>query len=117
MSAQPSLFDRPGAYINTTRSRGDELARYERAARTQEDRILAFYRSRPLAACYAPSQIHELVLPRAPITSVRRAMTKLTDRGLLCHLLYARRIGPYGRPEHFWELARRGETLRPGCLN
>lgn len=115
---QPSLFEaRPHAYVNTTDSTADELARYERQARTQEDRILAFFRSHEPGAAFTPSQISIRVMPEAPLTSVRRAMTRLTGRKRL-HRKLARRTGPYGRPEHFWTLApRNAEVMRPACLN
>ena len=51
---------------------------------------------------FTPSAIRRMVLPDAPLTSVRRAMTNLTKDGLL-EKTELKAEGIYGRPEHFWK--------------
>jgi hypothetical protein len=46
-----------------------------------------------------------MVFPQWPITSVRRALTNLTNRGLLIHHKADRRPGPFGAKESTWSLA------------
>ena len=54
---------------------------------------------------YTPWQVHWIVLPNAPITSVRRAITNLTNKGLLVKTDRMVR-GDYGQPNHLWKLAK-----------
>jgi hypothetical protein len=53
---------------------------------------------------WTPSELH-MVFPQWPITSVRRALTNLTTRGLLTHHTADRRPGPFGAKESTWSLA------------
>lgn len=68
-------------FFNTVPLPDDDLARAENQALTQEEKIMAFFKDRP--GSYMPGEIQEMVLPEAPITSVRRAITVLTKKGLL----------------------------------
>ena len=90
-------------YYNTTESTQPELKQYREQTDSQEDRILNYlkhYQCRvsPSQACLS------IFLDRIPITSVRRALTNLTDSG---HLVKTdtQVKGPYGRPEFQWRLA------------
>ena len=90
-------------YHNTTSLTGSELAHCQLVAHTQEALILSFFLS-PNWGNYSPSEVNKHVLPDAPITSVRRAMTGLTKAGLLVktdELV----DGPHGRKEGTWRLA------------
>lgn len=105
-----------------------EIKRGKGKARQQEEAILAFYRANPGA--WSPSQVwlrvgpkndawsierdsegmpeRVAIMPRAgsprwPITSVRRAITGLTDAGHL-RITMGRAMGMFGRLEHLWEL-------------
>jgi len=82
----------------------DQREHYEITARTQEELVLAFFQDRPGLA-YSPERVQELVLPSAPITSVRRALTNLTEAG---ELRKAEQMVPgrYGRPVCQWTLAK-----------
>jgi hypothetical protein len=53
----------------------------------------------------APSEVCQLLYPytRWPITSIRRSITVLTHSGLLQKTTLQHK-GPYGEPEHLWEL-------------
>lgn len=98
----------PHSYHNTTGERGDDLARYETKASTQEDRILEYFR-RNWHTSISPSRVQRYVMPGAPLTSVRRAITNLAKRGRLVKT--DRKVdGPYGRPEHCWRYAGARQT-------
>ena len=85
-----------------------ERAHGERKAREQEERVLAFFRANQGA--WSPSQVHQRVFSdRVPLTSVRRAMTNLSDADRYptppLRKTEERVDGPFGRPEHLWRLA------------
>jgi len=88
-------------YINTNKESGGTLAMSRKKARAQQEVIMDFYRERPFRR-FAPHEIQELVLPNAPLTSVRRAMTNLADAGLLTKSKRADAVGSYGKQVHFW---------------
>jgi hypothetical protein len=91
----------------------DQVERYTTHAISQEGEILRFFQSRPNVE-YSPERVQELVLPTAPITSVRRALTNLTDAGELVQGAGSV-LGRYGRPIGTWKLAFRvapGEQMR-----
>lgn len=94
------------AHYNTTAESGAVLVDFERKAQSQDDLILDFYRRnyhRPMS----PSQVHDwLGLRGVPITSIRRAISNLTARGLL-EKTQTKVSGKYGRPEYCWQLVRR----------
>ena len=90
-------------YFNTTQLNGSDLDHARRKAKTQEDRVLAFFNLRP-AYLYTPFEVQEKVMPGVPITSVRRAITNLEKAG---HLIKTRVMGAgkYGVRNHCWQLA------------
>jgi hypothetical protein len=90
-------------YHNTTDVAGSALVEYTGAAADQELRILHYFQKtgRPLR----PSEVHDAVGGRSPLTSTRRAITNLTSAGYL-EKLTRKAEGLYGRPEHFWQAAR-----------
>jgi len=91
-------------YHNTTESLGPELRQYQDKASSQEKRILAFLKldhNRPITPSAAMKWIFK---DSVPITSVRRALTNLTNAGELVKTNVQTK-GPYGRPEFIWELA------------
>lgn len=95
------------SYHNTTDLAGDELADATTAAATQEDLILTFY-ERNRGGLFTPSQVLDhlfFALRGAPITSVRRAISNLTRRGLLVKT-ETKREGRYGRAEYCWTYAK-----------
>lgn len=89
------------SYFNTTGQTGDQLAEYRERAATQEAVILQFFQEHPRNT-YTPSDLTKL-LPRAPLTSIRRAVTDLTRQGLL-EKTTSQKNGIYNRPEHKWRL-------------
>ncbi len=91
------------SYYNTTRSDGTTRRKYEIKAKSQEEAVLRWFQDESINACgWTPSEIRDIVFANAPpITSVRRAMTNLTDQ---CKLIKTdnQRKGPEGRPEYVW---------------
>ena len=81
----------------------------EARAQRQEEAVLWWFQ-----ACdkvipgvrWTPSAVHEEQSFRMwPITSVRRALTNLTTKGLLVHHRTDREVGPLGSKESKWSLA------------
>lgn len=91
------------SYYNTTHSTQPVLKLYEDTAVSQEVRILAYFVVAPTCQ-HTPSEIQKWCLRDAPITSVRRALTNLTNAGELVKTDKQNK-GPYGRPEYRWRLA------------
>ena len=65
------------SYYNTTSEKGQELKSSHSKARTQEEKIYSFFLTygQPLS----PSMVLDKLNLDCPITSVRRAMTNLTE--------------------------------------
>ena len=73
----------------------------------QNQKILRYFIQQGNDYQAAPSAICEKVFGDAiPVTSVRRAMTTLTTDGHL-EKSPVTVVGPYGKPEHLWQLAPR----------
>lgn len=90
-------------YHETTSITAHQRERYKLAADSQEAAILAWFLARPTGVKQSPEQINNAVLPDAPLTSVRRALTNLTRAGEL-ERTPETTIGRYGRPVHLWKL-------------
>jgi len=93
-------------YHNTSEVSGQVLDKYERKAKTQDELIMAFIKL-GVRINWTPSEIEAHVRymydKHWPITSIRRALSNLTKRGLL-QKLNTQRNGPHNRPEHCWSL-------------
>lgn len=80
----------------------DERRDLERSAKNQEEEILDLYKKHHPRAL-SPSQVHRMTGYKWPITSVRRAITNLTNKGALQKT--DRTVeGQYGRPECMWRV-------------
>ena len=88
-------------YYNTPHLDGDNLKKAERQAETQEEMIYEYFRS--CGGPLAPHHVHQAILPNVPLTSVRRAMTNLTNAGKLVKTAYMV-DGIYGKQSHTWTL-------------
>ena len=97
------------SYYNTNAESGARLGVSERKALSQEAVIERFFRLRPRGR-YGPADVQDMVLSRCPITSIRRAITNLTTRGILIKTDHKHR-GKYGKQEHTWQLAAASKTL------
>jgi hypothetical protein len=97
------------AYYNTNHETGDTLKQSWEQTENQEDLILKYFRDN-YERSFSPETIHEQVLPTVPITSVRRAITNLTDKG---HLLKTPEMveGKYGKKIHTWRAILSQEQL------
>ena len=97
------------SYFNTTRSSGAQREQYEQQAKSQEELIYEYFASRA-GMTYTPSQVRAaLNLTGTPLTSIRRAITNLTQARLLSKT-DKQTTGPYGRPEYHWTLRRGDEA-------
>ena len=91
------------SYYNTNRESGVTLRKSEIQAQTQEDIIAEFFREHPTTA-FSPHQIHNTLFgSNVPLTSIRRAMTNLTDLRILKKTPIMR-MGNYGKYVHTWRL-------------
>ena len=91
----------PTGFYNTTNLRGAELATCRQQAATQENILLEFFQRHP-SMSYSPSRLQP-VLPTAPITSIRRALSNLTAAGLL-EKTDQQVIGLWRKREFCWRL-------------
>lgn len=94
-------------YYDTTHVSAPKLREYRRKASVQEQRIEQYMRARPFAM-FSPDHIQATVVPDAPLTSVRRAMTNLTKAGVL-EKTDRQVTGTYGRPVYLWRYAPRSD--------
>ena len=92
-------------YYNTTNQIGSTLADYRSKTETQDQLILELFQRNPLSQ-FTPFEV-QLLLGRegVPITSVRRALTDLTNAGKL-EKVEGMKMGRYNRPNHQWALAK-----------
>lgn len=87
-----------------------QLIAASRVAKGQEAAVLDVFHAagRPLS----PSEVHARMPGRVLLTSVRRAMSNLTNAGALVKL-DSLVDGPFGKPEHRWQLpAGQGELFQ-----
>lgn len=91
------------SYYNTTHESGENLTEYWEKANAQQRLVLDFFSERK-GMLFTPSQVYKaLHIPETPLTSIRRAITDLTNEGLL-HKTDSKRMGDYGRPECCWKM-------------
>jgi len=92
-------------YYNTTNEVGEDLIFYELKATKQKDAVLELFQIHKKLSpsqCLRKYQIKTGKV-KTPITSIRRAITDLTNEGSLCETP-EKMYGEYGRNEHFWKL-------------
>ena len=90
------------SFKNTTRETGATLARSEKRANRQEQAILNWLERAESWVWWPPEAIQKYVLPNAPITSIRRALTNLTDEGLLEKSEHTMFKSKWGKATHGW---------------
>jgi len=86
------------SYHNTA-NETTRLNEFEVKAQKQDNEILAYFQSTP-GIHYTPPEVH-FIFPNAPLTSIRRAITNLTRKGLLVKS-ERKKQGSYGRNNHTW---------------
>ena len=93
---------------------GSALTESNKKTRKQEDLIYSLFvkRNEPLS----PSMVLSQSGLNCPITSIRRAMTDLTNSG---HIVKTDRQvrGMYNKPEHLWELPDMKEPKQVSLFN
>jgi len=97
------------SFHNTIDYTGELLLKAEQNARKQEDKILIFFVSKP-GERFTPFEIQKAVLPYAPVTSVRRAMTNLTTKGYLIKT-DDQKLEEWGKHNYLWKLANIAKAL------
>jgi Fe2+ or Zn2+ uptake regulation protein len=90
-------------FYNTIHENGQELRESKAKVRKQEEIVLQFFQYHRRGN-FTPDEVHGVVLQKAPLTSIRRAITNLTDQGKLIKT-DEMRAGVYGKLTHTWELA------------
>jgi hypothetical protein len=91
------------SYYNTTSLIGGNLLKEIKSAKTQEDKITIFFKSRALSYL-TPSDILRAVFDSStPLTSIRRALTNLTRDKVLVKT-DKQKIGSFGKPVYCWRL-------------
>lgn len=96
-------------FYNTTNETNPELKAYREKAMKQDDVIMLFFET-AFNPYYTPSEVWQGTLPNAPLTSIRRSITNLTDDGRLVKT-QRKRKGLYGRPEYIWTLPEASKQM------
>lgn len=97
------------AHVNTTDETGSALSFVENKAQSQQTKVLDVF-STYHDMRWAPSAVHQKlisdgVIPdMVPLTSIRRAISKLESTGYLRKTQF-KQVGPFGRRENTWEMA------------
>lgn len=92
-------------YYQTTYMSEDQLKESISSAKSQEDYLLIIFKAfKELTA----SQAHEYYMEysnkhRTPLTSIRRAITNLYNRGVLVKC-EKHQLSQYNKPEHFYKI-------------
>jgi hypothetical protein len=102
------------SFYNTLDLSGAALSKANARAATQEQFVAALFRQNPTVR-FSPSQIQKLAAAKygktAPLTSWRRSVTNLCQRGTLTKCAKAYQIpGPFGLPENVWVYNAEGDT-------
>jgi predicted transcriptional regulator len=92
------------SYHNTNNLTGPDLFTAENQCKNQEIKVMNVFENNPNANLSVEQVWQMGNLTSKPITSIRRAITNLTTRGLLKktdNMI----IGMYGKPIHLWKLS------------
>lgn len=99
-------YDRRVMYYNTVNEKGDDLRDSWIKTANQNELILQLFLDNPNQSM-TPDEINHMckVLEKEwPITSIRRAISTLTDQGKLTKTDMLRK-GQYGKKTHTWKIA------------
>lgn len=89
-------------YYNTTNEKDTELRCSVLKAKTQNEKVLDFYKFHSEFS-YSASIVHRILKLQCPLTSIRRAVTTLYKDDLLSKT-EDKVIGLYGRKEYKYKL-------------
>jgi len=98
-------FMNPDSYHNTNNESGAILASSNKKTAKQEVKVLEFFKSNSKSDLFSPEDVLEQVDfgKLTPITSVRRAITNLTNSGHLKKTSTMKR-GQFGKKIHTWQI-------------
>ena len=105
-------------FYNTIGETPEELAVSIAKAKSQEAKIikcLEFYESKYPNLRFGPSMVLSMTGLKCPLTSIRRAMTNLSDDGKL-EKTKDFVMGNYGKKEHLWCLPKKPESFSQSSL-
>lgn len=91
------------SFFNTISLKGEELKEATEKAMVQEDMVLFIMCDGQEYTPFEVQEIYNRIFSPVPITSIRRAITVLTDKGKL-EKLDEMKEGNYGKPNHKWRL-------------
>ena len=86
-------------FYNTIYLKQTELEKEIKNAKNQEEKIMVIFQQKKELT---PSEVWEYLM-EYPLTSIRRAMTNLTDQGRLTKTSI-QKIGYYGKPNYVWQI-------------
>ena len=93
------------SYFNTTSLFGDDLKACVSQAVKQDDRVLAIFKIKGCELTPAEAwAIYCDCFPDCPLTSIRRSITVLTDKGKLIKT-GEMKDGIFGKPNYKWRAA------------
>jgi hypothetical protein len=87
------------SHFNTTKESGKQLSLLNEIAINQEEKVLELF---TIYKKLSPSDVWKYY-QNYPITSIRRALTNLSNKGKLIKT-DEKKIGIYGRNEFIWEI-------------
>ena len=90
-------------FYNTNQEKGKELQNSRLKSKSQTDLIYEYFLNNPEQEL-TPFEIKTKIRMRAPITSIRRAITDLTNQGKLVKTSTLK-TGNYGKKCHCWRIA------------
>ena len=90
-------------YHNTTAKTGEDLEKAQVKASGQTEAILKLFQDHPHTS-FTPWQIYYHFGQQMMITSIRRAITTLTDGGYLVKTTERRKSGPANETSFCWRL-------------
>ena len=105
-------------FYNTIGETPEELAVSIAKAKSQEAKIikcLEFYESKYPNLRFGPSMVLSMTGLKCPLTSIRRAMTNLSNEGKLIKT-HVKMEGMYGKQEHLWCLPKKPESFSQSTL-
>ncbi len=92
-------------YYNTAKTTGDKLKKHKEKNNKQDSLILELFKLNPkleLSPFEVQTALRRFNVLKAPITSIRRAITDLTNDNMLVKTK-TRKLGPYGRDSFCWK--------------
>ena len=100
-------------FYNTNQESLNESFDSSAKAAKQSDVILALFEMTKTPM--SPSMVYKALDQEWPITSIRRAMTNLTDDGKIVKTQKTAK-GIYGKKEHLWALPEKATTIKQAVL-